>query len=1161
MELKKLKIENYGIFKNKEFTIPDENMVVLYGPNETGKTTLLHCIRETFFGFKIMKNPYQFNSENMASEVNLKMKDGREIYYRREKSRKTPILGEIIGTGIDLDEDRLYQLFGNINNEIYWNIFGFSLSELTQGEESLKNKEITEVLYGSGMGGVTNIEEIKSLIYDEESELFKTTGRKPKLNNLMSQIKEKEKEMREHIIAPSNYSNNLRDLKNKEKGKIELDNKLKEIKKRKNHIDILLDAYEPFIEIKKDKEALDNISLPTDIPINIKEIYGESNKEIKRLEKELSDIRTDMDSFEKKRDVISYNKKLIDEKLMLETLFSEIKRIESCHKDIPMITTRSNMLQNSILDSLKSIENTWDMNFLKAFNPNITDRSDFENLIKLYGELDKKLDKIKDQIQDQKNKVDSIRIKLKEENEVKDITKKEKILDKSREISSIEKEYNRLLSEGKKSEINLKNLWNKLFPLLKEDQDIDFSIPLDNTLNKFEKEFEKKNAELDRLNHELESTERQLINENEDINSLIKSKVPIDRNDLHEKREFRDLGWELIKKKYIEEGKKISQENIKRWLGDKHSNLSTAYEESVKESDQFSDQLYTNSEMVAIKEDLEKRKSKQEKLISDFQKRISKVKEELTNLNFKWHEQWKECGFKPLTPNEMKEWVSNYKILADFLKNKKDMDIRINELKNKMDDFLKDAKTHFPNITNKNINTIMEKLNKEIQESRDSKTRIKHYNKELEEIQSDIQKKINKKQELEKDVNEWKNKWISLLNKIGFNSEWDTDISDKVLRLLDESKQKMKEDEENHIRLKRMNNAVNDFKKRIKDITQRLNWKRFDEKNPEKTVEELYSMVSEEQKKEQNRIKLQEKIDDRLIEKNKKEKEHKQHQKEIKNLFNKTNVENDEEFLSLLSRFEQSKNLKIQIEKNTDYLNKVRFKEELNYDDLLNELEDIDFASIELEKKQLEAEEIEKYNQWEQHFKEYVALEENFKKFDGSAKAAELANEVEFLRSEFDTSMDRYISLVMARRLLQEAVNRFEKEHQPELLNIINKIFGKITNGSYTHIKTSLDKENPFRVVDKNGNEKTPEQLSTGTREQLYLAIRLGYIEYYSRKSEILPIIMDDVMVNFDDKRAQNTAKTIMDLSKDKQIILMTCHENTIKRFQKIQNSIPIIKL
>ncbi|MHC1568125.1 MAG: AAA family ATPase [Candidatus Syntropharchaeia archaeon] len=1164
MRLKKLKLENYGIFHNKEILIPDSNLVLLYGPNEAGKTTLLHAIRESFFGFKLNRNPYDFGGGKMASEVNLLMNDGKEIYYRRTKARKSPIKGEIIlpnGSLIELDEDKLFAMFGNINNDVYWNLFGFSSAELAQGEESIKNKEITEVLYGSGMGGVTNIEDIRLMIVSEEEGLFKSTGRLPTLNKLIKQISEMEKEMRREIILPSNYDRRTRELKKIEKKKDELKQKLEEARRNMDHIENLREAREPFLNIKNDREKLSKIFIPQNLPQDMKNKYEMANKELIRLDKELARLRNELQDLERKRDKISFSRELIDEKMVIETLFSEVKRIEACHKDIPKIGTQSKIIQQEIADALKNINSKWDMDFLKSFNVDITVRKKFDNHIKEYRELTKKIEKVDDRIKQLQAEIADKENSLTEEGEEKDTTVLEELLEDAREYTSNKKEYVRLLKEKTKLDKNVKNIWKELAPLVKEGDNIDHPVPLDKTITNYEKDLEKMNTVLAKQKQELESQERTLIGDQEDLDAMVETKVPVDREDLLRNRNHRDKGWELIKKKYIEDGKKVSSEELQKWMGKKHTELSDAYEETVKETDKISDQLYTNSEMVTKKEDLEKRIHKQKIIISDTKKRISQIEKDIAETTSRWNDEWRDWGFTPRSPSEMKEWVSNLKSLLSLLDDKSQIEDQMTELKKKQDEFLKNAKAHYGKLTEKNVTAIMKKVDQEIKEARDSNTRIKQLQKDIVKLKKEQNRKNTEQKHLKKKEEEWKKEWFALLKKMDFNTEWDTETADTVLKELLVLKQKLREDHENHVRLKDMTDTVAEYLQKVEDLTTRLKWKRMDKNNPEKTVKELYSMVSEEQKKAQERKELDSKIEDKKVDIGRTEREHQTYEKIINDLFALVGVKDEGEFIALASRVEQADELRAKIEKNEESLNRLRIKEDRTLEDLKKELEETDFTTLEMEKDQLNTQIEEMDKEWESVFREYITLDQELKKLDGSGRAAEIANEVEFLRSEFENHMDRYISLVIARRLLEKALRRFEKDHQPELLAIINGIFLKITDGRYTQIKASLDKDTPFRVVDSGGNEKTPDQLSTGTREQLYLAIRLGYLEHYGKKAESMPIIMDDVLVNFDDIRAKNTAQALLDIARNKQIIMMTCHDNTVKTFQSINEDIPLMEL
>ncbi len=116
-----------------------------------------------------------------------------------------------------------------------------------------------------------------------------------------------------------------------------------------------------------------------------------------------------------------------------------------------------------------------------------------------------------------------------------------------------------------------------------------------------------------------------------------------------------------------------------------------------------------------------------------------------------------------------------------------------------------------------------------------------------------------------------------------------------------------------------------------------------------------------------------------------------------------------------------------------------------------------------------------------------------------------------------------------------------------------------MTAGRYVSIRRRLDDAGTMLVEQQNGKLKTPNQLSTGTREQLYLAIRLAYVQHYCQESEPLPLIMDDILVNFDEQRAQNTLEVLFELPSNIQVLFLTCHDHMAKTVEKMRpDSVPI---
>lgn len=129
--------------------------------------------------------------------------------------------------------------------------------------------------------------------------------------------------------------------------------------------------------------------------------------------------------------------------------------------------------------------------------------------------------------------------------------------------------------------------------------------------------------------------------------------------------------------------------------------------------------------------------------------------------------------------------------------------------------------------------------------------------------------------------------------------------------------------------------------------------------------------------------------------------------------------------------------------------------------------------------------------------------------------------------------------------MLKIAKSQYEKNRQPEVLKAARKVFSVITDGKYPQIIKPIDNDE-FRIETEGGDRKRVIEMSRGTREQLYLSMRLGLIEEYETRSEPLPIIMDDVLVNFDDPRKSRVIETLKDFAESRQIIVLTCHRSSL---------------
>jgi hypothetical protein len=136
--------------------------------------------------------------------------------------------------------------------------------------------------------------------------------------------------------------------------------------------------------------------------------------------------------------------------------------------------------------------------------------------------------------------------------------------------------------------------------------------------------------------------------------------------------------------------------------------------------------------------------------------------------------------------------------------------------------------------------------------------------------------------------------------------------------------------------------------------------------------------------------------------------------------------------------------------------------------------------------------------------------------------------------------------------LLDSVRHRYETEHQPETLREASRRFAELTAGRYTRVWTPIG-QRELRVDDARGNSLAVDVLSRGTRELLFLGLRLALASSYARRGANVPLVLDDVLVNLDAQRAQTAAKALHEFSDSgHQILLFTCHEHTLPLFREL---------
>ena len=167
--------------------------------------------------------------------------------------------------------------------------------------------------------------------------------------------------------------------------------------------------------------------------------------------------------------------------------------------------------------------------------------------------------------------------------------------------------------------------------------------------------------------------------------------------------------------------------------------------------------------------------------------------------------------------------------------------------------------------------------------------------------------------------------------------------------------------------------------------------------------------------------------------------------------------------------------------------------------------------------------------------------------------------ELNSVETEIAQSKRQWQVLATSSQMLESIREKYESKRQPETLQEASTYLARLTDGHYTRIWTRLVGEE-LLVDNKNDETITVDKLSRGTREAVYLSLRLALIGAYARRGAVLPMVMDDILVNFDSKRARAAAELLVEFSRNGyQLLMFTCHEHMRDMFHSLDISVQVL--
>jgi len=139
--------------------------------------------------------------------------------------------------------------------------------------------------------------------------------------------------------------------------------------------------------------------------------------------------------------------------------------------------------------------------------------------------------------------------------------------------------------------------------------------------------------------------------------------------------------------------------------------------------------------------------------------------------------------------------------------------------------------------------------------------------------------------------------------------------------------------------------------------------------------------------------------------------------------------------------------------------------------------------------------------------------------------------ELSAVRQQLDEAASQWRTAATTWHVLEHVRETYEAERQPETLDEASMYLERLTRGKHNRVWTPLGRHE-LRVDDQQGKPLPLDVLSRGTREAVFLSLRLALVASYGRRGVNIPMVLDDVLVNLDAQRAEAAVELLCDYSR-----------------------------
>jgi uncharacterized protein YhaN len=1153
MRINRLDLMAFGRFKEKTLDLSegDLGLHLIYGDNEAGKSTSLRALIDWLFGIQA-RTRYNFLHSNPQLRIGgeLQLSDGEKIEFIRRKGNKDTLLK--YGCDDSLDESLLVRFLpAGIDENLFSKLWGINHGRLIAGGQELleQSGDLGQALFSAAVG-TSNLRKILMEMQNSALDIFKPRGSKAALNKAISDYKDAQKRMRDATLPVSNWKALQKDLSKTNAGINEVEQKINEKNKQKSCLERINRVKGALAQRRNYLTKIEESGTVLLLPEDFADQRKTASEKLQKAEESKERFEVKLDTLNKESESLNVRDDLLKNEDAILRLYKDLGAVEKTIADRPQQDGKRRLLRNEAKTLLKGVRPDIILNEADQLRPLLNNKKRISGLAHKNGLLVQKKESFKAALRDLQDEQKSFKSKLENisQSEI-DLTQLKAAIASARKAGDIEKRLNELTIQASQEKAACENDFARLGNYTGVAKDfLSLVLPVSETLDRFEKENDEiieKSKTASQKKQEIEDEKRQ---SEQELNALLlKEDVP-KIADLEASREDRDIGWSLIKQKYIQQLDIDS--SLLEYTAE--SDLPAIYEKKVEQADHISDRLRLDADQVVKRADLEAKIENLDSRIIALSKILDTIKENQADFNTRWAAIWEPLNIIAGTPREMKQWLLKAEKLIEKIQTAKLVSANEEKLSEECDQLKDSISTQIINfdplakIKGKSLESLISLCEQRIEKEQKARDKRREMGLSLNEIEIRIKRNQDDLKSVETDLTTWTSEWKLAIEGLGLKPEAHPEIATETFENLVSFFKKSDQSEELRKRIYGMDKVKEEFDSKVHDFTKKIGLQP-DAQDTIIIAAQLHRDLNAARVARASLIKIKDQLEDVKQDIEDIEITIRNSQEKITELKKQAKAETAEDLIKAgeisNNKRELLKSIEIleqELNRNGDGLSIEELEEELKNSEIDAIDGEIEKIAIELKELQSERDNLRDHRQ---------TIQNEIKEKDGRALAANASEEAEAHLSSITQNAEHYLRYQIAALILEQQIEDYRKENQAPVLSRAGELFSKLTLGSYAGLRDELDSSGkPILLgVRPNDLEVAIDGMSDGSRDQLYLALRIATLEQHLKKGEPMPFVVDDILIGFDDNRTRVCLEVLAELSTSIQVLLFTHHRRVLE--------------